>query len=427
MPIPLRPFDGIRAWGLSARQRNNVLWLLAATLTNSVFCRLTVFGSTFVLFLDHLGLDKGRIGLLLGFIPFAGLLSLVAAGFVARVGFRRAYIGFFTVRKAAMALVLLLPWVSARWGAGVGLLWVAGAIVVFSVCRAVGEVGAYALFQELVPNAIRGKFNALAYAMITASGIVATVMAGWALRGHPDTGRYLLVIGVGVLLGAISVVSLLPLKGGGPVRRGPEGHSARGEMLLAIRDANFVRYISGVGLANLAISLGAFVPLYLKESVGLAPGVVVWLDAAVSVGGLAAAGIWGRHADRRGSKPVLTTGLALAALAPAAMALPGLVTQGWAALLVMLWMGAAQIGWYIGSERYLFVKGIPPAHKTGYIAVYYSLAGLTNGLGPLTAGRLVEVARAAGAPPYAMVFALSAVLALTSVALLRGLQSDADA
>ena len=394
-------------------------------MANSVFCRLTVFGSAFVLFLDHLGLDKGRIGMLLSFIPFAGLVALVSASFVALIGFRRAYIGFFWVRKLAIFLLLLLPWVSARWGAGAGLVWVACLVLVFAVCRAIGEIGAYAIFQEVVPNSIRGKFGAAAYGMVTASGIAATAFAGWALRGSPDTARYLIVIGIGVTAGVVSVLALLPVRGGEPVERTESGPTAFSEMREALADRNFMRYMAGVGFANLAVSLAAFTPLFMKECVRLRPGAVVWLDAAASVGGLAAAGLWGRTADRRGSKPVLLAGLCLAALAPALMAVPGAVAAAGAALVLMLWVGASQIGWYIGSERYLFVKCIPPDKKTGYIAVYYALAGVTNGVGPLAAGWLVESARRAGAAPYAHVFTLSALCAVIGVIILARLQSDA--
>ena len=37
-------------------------WLIAQGVINSVFCRLTVFGPLFVLFLNELGLSKSRTG-----------------------------------------------------------------------------------------------------------------------------------------------------------------------------------------------------------------------------------------------------------------------------------------------------------------------------------------------------------------------------
>ncbi|MEW6755393.1 MAG: HEAT repeat domain-containing protein [Candidatus Latescibacterota bacterium] len=58
-------------------------WVVAHNAANSAFSQLTFFGPVFILFLDDLGLPKTRIGLLLSFLPFAGLLALFLAQVVA--------------------------------------------------------------------------------------------------------------------------------------------------------------------------------------------------------------------------------------------------------------------------------------------------------------------------------------------------------
>lgn len=411
--------------GLDRDQRRSVLWLVASVLSNSVFCRLTVFGSAFVLFLDHLGLDRSRIGLLLSLIPFAGLLALVSAPFVARIGYRKAYIGFFSIRKVAIGLVLAMPWVTEAWGSRAGLLWVAGLVLVFAVCRAIGEIGAYALFQEVVPDAVRGRFAATFYVAVTVSGIPATLLAGWVLRGTPDTARYLAVIGIGLAFGVISVVSLMFVRGGAAETRRADGPTAFADMRSTLRDSTFTRYMAGVACASIALSAFAFAPLFMKECVGLAPGVVVWMEAAAAAGGLATASIWGRAADRKGSKPVLLAGMACFALASAVIGVPGAIGDAPRALALSLFVGAVQTGWYIGSERYLFVRVIPTDRKAGYIAVYYACAGVANGVGPLIGGRLAEAFRDTPAP-YAPLFLMAAALGLCAVALMRSLASDRE-
>lgn len=420
MAISLRPAAWLDDCGLDGAQRRSVLWLLASVLSNSVFCRLTVFGSAFVLFLDHLGLDKARIGMLLSLIPFAGLLALVCAPFVARIGYRRAYIGFFSVRKMAIALILALPWVSERLGSRAGLLWVAGLILVFAVCRAIGEIGAYAVFQEVVPNPVRGRFSAATYAAITLTGIPATLAAGFVLRGTPDTSRYLSVIGIGLAFGVVSVASLVFVRAGDPEPRAAGEATAFRDMRAAIRDATFLRYMAGVACASVGLSAFAFAPLFLKECVGLAPGVVVWLEAAAAAGGLGTAGLWGRSADRRGSKPVLLIGIGGFAVAMAAIGIPGVVRDAWTALILAASVGAVQTGWYIGAERYLFVRIIPSERKAGYIAVYYACAGVANGIGPLLGGKLA-VLSSASAAPYAPLFFTAAALSAVAAALMRSL------
>lgn len=426
MAISLKPGAWLVDSGLDRGQRRSLLWLLASVLANSVFCRLTVFGSAFVLFLDHLGLDKSRIGLLLSLIPFAGLLALVCAPFVARMGYRRAYIGFFTARKTAIGLLLALPWVLETRGAAAGLLWVAGLVLLFAIFRAVGEIGAYALFQEVVPNPIRGRFGAATYSAVTVSGIPAALLAGAILRGTPDTTRYLAVIAVGLAFGVVSVAALLFVRGGAPERRNAGEPTEFGDMRIALQDRNFVRYMAGAACASVALSVFAFAPLFMKECAHLAPGVIVWLEAAAATGGLASAAFWGRAADQRGSKPVLLGGIGAFALAAAVLGAPGAVGGFWPALAVSLWVGAAQTGWYIGSERYLFVRVIPPERKAGYIAVFYALAGVANGVGPLAGGRAVEAFRASSAP-FSPLFLAAAALSLAAMALMRRLVAENEA
>jgi MFS family permease len=421
--VVARPGAWLDDSGLDPRQRRSVIWLLTSVLANSVFCRLTVFGSVFVLFLDHLGLDRGRIGLLLSLIPFAGLLALVCAPFVARVGYRRAYIGFFILRKLALALVLAVPWVTHTWGARAGLFWVGALLLAFAVFRAIGEIGAYALFQEVVTDAVRGRFSAAMYAAITVSGIPATLLAGWVLRGAPDTGRYLAVIGIGLAFGAASLGALGFVHGGAPEQRGADEPTAFADMRSALRDAVFARYMTGVALAGVGLSAFAFAPLFMKECVGLAPGAVVWMEAAAAAGGLSTAWAWGRAADRRGSKPVLLAGMAGFAAASAIVGIPGAIAGAPSAFALALTVGAVQTGWYIGSERYLFNRLIPQDRKAGYIAVYYASAGLANGLGPLLGGWAADWSRTT-AMPYAPLFLAAAALGTVAVGLLRGLAPD---
>jgi hypothetical protein len=51
-------------------------WSMIANVLNTVFAQFTFFGSTFVLMLSLLGMDKSQIGFLLSLMPFAGLVAL---------------------------------------------------------------------------------------------------------------------------------------------------------------------------------------------------------------------------------------------------------------------------------------------------------------------------------------------------------------
>lgn len=398
---------------------SSLFWLLAHIFFNNVFCRFTVFSNLFVLFLDTLGLDKGRIGVMLSLIPFAGLVSLAASPVVARFGVKRAFMLCFGARKIAIALMLLLPWIISRHGAGAAFWWVAGLLLAFALLRAIGETGAFALWQEVIPNNIRGQFGAVTLMIATTTTIVTTAISGWYLHDHPGTSQYLTLIGVGVLFGLFSVACLLFVRGGAPVQV-ESGAAHLAEMRGALLDPNFARLLLGVALVNLSVSLGQFMPLYYKEWVALSPRTIVWLDAVAGAGGLAASYAWGRAADRRGGKPVMLAGLGLGAMAPGALIfMPHAPSWGpLAAAGASLLAGTVMTGWYIGADRYLFAHAIPPEKRTGYIPVYYALMGLVGGTGPLAAGWLLRVLTAA--PPAWLPSAYAPLLWLQCGGMLAG-------
>ena len=84
-------------------------WSILSNATNTIFSQFTWFGSTFVLFLSYLNMDKTQIGFLLSLIPFAGLVALFISNWVARFGFKRTYVVFFGLRKVVTIGLLATP------------------------------------------------------------------------------------------------------------------------------------------------------------------------------------------------------------------------------------------------------------------------------------------------------------------------------
>ena len=124
-------------------------WMLAHFTLNAAFARLTLYGSLFPLLLRQFHLDDRQVGVALSLVHFCGLISLLAMPAVARIGFRRAFLGFYTVRQLVLAGVLLSPVVfAAAPGALFG--WLCACIVGFGLFRAVAETGFYPWFQAIV-------------------------------------------------------------------------------------------------------------------------------------------------------------------------------------------------------------------------------------------------------------------------------------
>ncbi|MEI6972419.1 MAG: MFS transporter, partial [bacterium] len=307
-----------------------------------------------------------------------------------RLGRKRVFLACYGSRKVVMAGLLLLPWLIVHAGRNVGIAYLFGVIVVVGVLRALAETAYYPWTQEYIPNHVRGKFGGLGTVTCLVASIAAVCVAGRVLGGDGGMDRYRGLMAAGCVLGVLGVASMIRIPGGAPLAADSEPHMDN--MAAALRDGNFVRYLAGMGLVTMGTGLiGIFLPLFVKEQLGVATGTVVTLDTAVMVGGAVASLILGPLMDRVGSRPVLMPSLFLCLLVPAGwLVLPrhGGNTVAWCAVLYFI-QGAATIGVAIGAGRLLFNSVVPPSKSTAYTAIYYAWMGITAGVAPLAAGWLL--------------------------------------
>jgi MFS family permease len=408
-------------------------WGVAWSVTNSVFAQYTFFGSIFVLYLNQLGLDKAQIGSLLSLLPFLGIIAVFIAAPVARIGHKRVFLTSMASRTAVACLLLLTP-VLLNLAPGAVLAFIVFTVAAFGLFRAIGFTAFYPWLQEQVPDGVRGKYTAVKNALANLSAFLATIAAGYVLGPNPDLEPFLILIALGVGFGIISVWTAIRIPGGAPVRDDPGEEGSYREMVVAARDRNFMRYLLGVGLVTIAtVPLVSFVPLFMKEQVGLSSDRVVWLETGVLMGGLASSYLWGWLSDRYGSKPVMVAGVYLLPLLPLAwLMMPRHVSWSlYVALAIALVQGFVNTGWGIGSGRLLFVRVVPSEKRTAYLALYYAWAGIAGGLGQVLAGWLVDLmADVSGQwwifrfDPYTLLFVVGILLPLVGLMLFRRVRAD---
>ena len=364
-------------------------WFFVATLFNSTFTALTLFGPAFIFFLSDLGLDKARIGLLLSLIPFAGLVAPLAAPPVGRFGLRRTFVLFWAIRKVAFALILFVPAILHGFGHDPAFWWVTAIIVLFSLSRAIAETGFYPWLQELIPNDIRGKFWALNGIISTLGSMAAVAAASYVVDRMSGIERYMILFAVGLGFGILGVLSYAMLPGGEPVETNELKSSRSTEMRAALHDRNFIQFMLTLALIAIGGSIGgAFVALYANEQVGLSTGNVVLLSIGSSVGALVSSYPLGWASDRYGSRSLMVIGLALSALMPLGwVVIPRHSPISFPFAMVFSFVGTVVgTAWGTGSNRYLFSNAVPPEKKTGYMAVWYAWNAIIGGSGPLIAG-----------------------------------------
>jgi len=404
-------------------------WALLGDVCNVVYCYLSFAGPVFLLYLDNLRLDKSRIGVILALFPLASLLGLFTAPVAARLGLKRVFLVFWTVRQFVFLLMIATPWIIHAYGANAGFLFAVGVVSMFAVCRAVGESAFTPWSSEFIPTSIRGKFSALLTmaAMISAAVTIAT--AGQLLGEKPTTRMFQTLIGCSIFFGLMQVVLYSRVPGGGAVPPPLRDHPTAG-LLTPLKDRVFRRFLLGGAMANLAwMPMIVFLPLFYKEQVGLSPEVVVRLDAVVMIAGLCSSLLWGWAADRYGGKPVMLLNLTLMMLYPIGLML--LPRQhpfsAVSAVALVALVGLVTPGWNIGYNRCFFVDLVPPHARTSYAAIHAALVGLIAGLSPLAAGRLLDaladwprrvVLGVAHVDAYTPIFIHSLVVGLMAVVVL---------
>jgi HEAT repeat protein/predicted MFS family arabinose efflux permease len=316
--------------------------------------------------------------------------------------------------------------------------YVVATVVLFALSRAVAITALFPWSQEYVPTSVRGKYSAISLIFWSVGSFLAVTLGGYVLGSAPDLSDFTVLFAVGVFFGLISLGAAAFIPGGSPVQNGKAARPSHRDLAGVVRDKNFVRHLSGVGLTMLAVSaLVSFLPLFLSEEVGLDSGAVVLLQAGTLLGGLLASYVWGWAADRYGSKPIMASGAYLLALQPLFWWLvprssaPQTGLSFYFALAVAAFQGMATLGWQIGSARLLFVNLVPPENKTSYLALYYAWIGVVQGLGQLIAGRLLDLFSGISGQffvftldPYSILFAAACVLPLLNALLLRGVTED---
>ena len=379
--------------GLTDQEKIRLLpWSYAHNAFNSIFSVLTFFGPVFVLFLDALELPKTRIGFLLSLLPFCGLVAPFIAPRLARVGVKRVYITCWGLRKGVTALLLLTPWIAKGYGVDVAFWMVAGVVSLFAVLRAVGETAWYPWFQEVVPLFYRGRYNGINNFVAMLASCLTLGFSSYILGHVPGLHRFVLLIGTGVIAGVLCVVLALPIPGGGPGRQ-RESTSFRSTMRI-LQDRRFLLYLGYTGLTMVTMQslLMAFVPLFMKEQVGLSEQQIILLQVGIYTTGLLSSYTWGWMADHRDSRMVLLVALSALILLPFGwISIPRFHPSSfYVALGIAGLAGSVNAGWWINDQRLLYVKIVPPEERTAYLAVYYAWIGLVGGTGPLGAGALLD-------------------------------------
>jgi MFS family permease len=412
-------------------------WSLAYDLVNTFFGQLTFFGSVFILFLDDLGLNESQIGLLLAVLPFVGLLSLFITPPVARAGYKKTFLTSMAVRSIFTGGLLLVPLFADRLGDVGIVVYVAFITIAFAISRAVAMTAFLPWQQEYIPHQMRGRYAGYSSIIVSLAGLIAVALAGFLIDRPLGVWRFPILFGIGVAFGLISVFLASHIPGGAPSGSKISRFGLNSKIFAPLRDSRFIRYLTALGLTTLAMGpIFSFLPIFMKERVGLNEGNIVFLQTGGLIGSLLSSYFWGWLADRYGSKPVALSGLLMTTCLPvlwflmprdSLMSLPR-------ALAIAVFRGIASTGWGIGSGRVLVVSIGSPGQKAEYLSQYNAWMGVLSGAGSILGGSLLQSFSSFqttvfnfSIDSYSVLFGIGFVLSLMALLLLRSLSTVREA
>ena len=375
-------------------------WSLAHITLNNFFYVWTFGSGVFLLFLNQLGLPEDQIGLLLSLFPFTGLLALGFGSLVAKWGRKRVYLLGYGIRKPVMAMLLFLPWILLVAGKQTALVYLFAVILTVAVLRALAETAFIPWFQEFVPNAVRGKYSMVNNILVTITSILALSIASQVIAKSTGIGGYMILIAAGVVIGIVGVGMMFFVPGGKPIpdAGSPLVHIAN--LVKVLHDRNFRYYMGGMGSFIVgSVMLASFLPLFVKDQVGIPAQTVVRLEIASMLGGALASILAGVMADRVGSRPVMMPGLVLNIFVPVGWLIfsrsllsstpPSVILSIILCSSLYFAFGAFATMASIGASRLLYNNVIPIDKSTAYSSMYYAWSGLIGGLSPILAGKLL--------------------------------------
>ncbi len=375
------------------RRKRLPLWLASNMLDN---IRVSfIFGPVLVLFLDALKFDRSQIGVLLAIPLFFQVMAIFIVPLVERLGYKKSSIIFLGLRTVILLGLLLTPWVSQHYGSNGAFLWVTFVMLIFSISLVTGCTAVGPWSQEILPTNIRSKIIAINTFLCSIIVLLGTWFAGFWIERSEGLSGFMFLIGTGTIVGIAAIAFQAFFPGGNRIIRKSHSREHFINILKAFKDKDFVGLLWGIAIFIFIVQgVASFIPLYMKDIIGIDSGKVVQLTMWTTAGTIIAVYFWGWAADRFGGKPVFVSGVMFHILMPFLWyAIPrhaGNLSY-YSAIVVSFIGGLLCCAYVIGIDRYLFLTIFPVDKKTSYHSVWFGWTGFFAGLGPLAVGFVLKL------------------------------------
>jgi MFS family permease len=366
----------------------------------------------------YLALGLGATGLAVSLVVaaprFAGFLRLGVPALIARLRHRKSLC--ITAYVASSVVLCAVPWLAAPGRLGTPTLGIAALVVTWSVYHLLEYVGSVSLWSwlgDVTPRRVRGRLLGQRERFLTLGvigGLCTSVLLAilWK-QVLPDAARWeplAASAAAGAVLMALAAVPLLAMPG---VEQAPSARPRAPwrSLLEALAYPPYRRLISFACCLSMANGLTAVAQsMYPLRVLGIEYAGLQTLQGMMRAGQSAIAPKMGRLVDRWGNRPVMTVAQLIVSTGPMFFLIAAPERRWWIAGAYVAWIAYA--GMNVGLDN-IKLKLAPPDNNVPYLAVYYAVNDLVNGLTMVAGGVAFDMLQGGGRDAlelYAWLFAL---------------------
>ncbi|MFA7691640.1 MAG: MFS transporter [Candidatus Hydrogenedentales bacterium] len=351
-----------------------------------------IVGPAMVLLARKIDMPESLVGLLIAFMPFTSMLLLFTLPLIVRQGPKRVMLWAWFLRNVIACIVFLLP-VALAMGSKKGA-WAILIFTIFGFCvmRAIGAGGWLPWLHEIVPTPLRATYFS-AETSITQIINVGVLFLQARLLAVEDPGiyRFLLIFGIGIFMGFVSLFWMQRVPGGAGTQE-VEPHIGVRAYGRALRDKQYRHFliITTFSLSGI-VWFNATNVLYLRDCLAVRDSMTMTITALGGLGVLLTVGSWARFTDKSGSGLAMAKTLFGHTCAPALLLLSNITAPDstWPATVAIILACIFTAAFGVAINRAM-LNQVPDQDRVGYTAIWTVFTSLAHAITPVVAGILIE-------------------------------------
>lgn len=258
-------------------------------------------------FLRDMGANDFIYSLIMAMPVFGAVIQVFASYVMENTGKRKAFFliaGF--IHRPLWIPIALMPFIFPSARSSTGILAVMVLIGISMVANAIVGMSFNSWMGSLVPAEIKGRFFSRRLMIVTIASGIAALASGLMLDVFPGFPGFTAVFIIAALFGAADIATFFWIKHppmNKPERKIPFVHL----MKETWHDKNYVRFIMFVAFWYFGVNFaGPFFSVFMIEELHMNFLLIsLFTQVAGSVATIFSIRIWGRLADKYGSKPVM--------------------------------------------------------------------------------------------------------------------------